>query len=60
MWTVCWVDMDGNDHWDRAENRRDVLEILMENEIDAYDEDVLIFSPDANDCLYSAWDIYNE
>ena len=48
MWTICWSDSHG-DHWERGSAER-LVGIIRSNRIAATDEDVLIFSPDADDC----------
>ena len=57
MYTVCWVDNEERSHWERCENRREVAALLIENRIEN-DEDVLIFTPDAEDFLITAEDIF--
>lgn len=46
MYTVLWTDQHGEDHWDRFETSDDVTWYLKKNDL-LYDEDVLIFYPDA-------------
>ena len=48
MWTICWSDSRG-DHWDRGSAER-LMSIIRSSRIELTDEDVLIFSPDADDC----------
>jgi len=48
MWTICWSDSRG-DHWERGSAER-LMGIIRSYRIETSDEDVLIFSPDADDC----------
>lgn len=56
MYTVCWSDMSG-DHYERCEDRRAVADLLERNGLQD-DEDVLIFAPDADDCLITPEDLF--
>ena len=57
MYTVCWVDNEERSHWEHCESRREVAALLVKNRIEN-DEDVLIFTPDAEDFLITAEDIF--
>lgn len=56
MYTLCWTDANGNDKWDRFEDRRSLMAAIIKNHLED-DEDVLIFGPDADDCLMTVEDI---
>ena len=56
MYTICWTDERG-DHWSRCDSRREVAGQLIKNGIED-DPDVLIFTPEADDCTISAEDIF--
>ncbi len=52
MWTVCWVDDDGNERLDRFNYRDDVLSFFREHIHDDDDkvdflDSSLVFPPDA-------------
>lgn len=57
MYTVCWSDKNGADRWERCENRREVAALLINNCLED-SPDVLIFGPDAEDCLLAPEDIF--
>lgn len=62
MYTVCWTDTDiitgdSIDHWERCADRRSVAALLIEHGIQDAD-DVLIFTPDAEDCITTIEDIF--
>lgn len=56
MYTLCWTDNNGNDKWDRFEDRRSLMAAITKNHLEN-DEDILIFGPDADDCLMTVEDI---
>lgn len=45
MWTLCWIDKNGNDRWDRL-TKDELKEKLKELEDSIGLEDILIFPPD--------------
>ncbi len=47
----------GNDRWDRCESRREVAALLIKQHLEN-DEDVLIFTPEADDCTMLPEDIF--
>lgn len=47
MYTVIWIDNNGNDRWDRFETSEEVNELLDKENI--REEDTWIFSPKADD-----------
>lgn len=53
MWTVCWTDADGRDRWERCFSVEEVI-VIVEN-LD--NDDVLIFSPHAEDCTVAVSDL---
>ena len=57
MYTICWTDNEGLDHWTRAETREEAAQYLTENNL-AGDEDVLVFGPEADDCLMDPDDLF--
>lgn len=57
MYTVCWIDVNGRDRWERCESRREVASLLIKLRLDD-DPDVLIFGPDADDCILTPEDIF--
>lgn len=56
MYTVCWIE-NGEDKWDRCESRIEVVALLLKHGIQD-NEDVLIFTPDADDCTITAEDLF--
>lgn len=56
MYTVCWTE-NGKDCWDRFECRRAVAAFLIEHGLED-DEDVLIFTPEADECTMTTEDIF--
>ena len=56
MYTVCWIE-NGEAKWDRCESRLEVINLLLAHGIQD-DEDVLIFTPDADDCTITAEDLF--
>lgn len=53
MWTVCWTTKEGEDKWDRIEDK-DAMELLVdaiveENSYNGYQmrENILVFPPDS-------------
>lgn len=56
MYTVCWTDSNGNDHYERCENRAEVAKLLYKHGVEN-DPEVLIFGPDADDYLVDAEEI---
>lgn len=58
MYTICWTDAAGNDHYERCQSRVEAAELLRKNGIES-DPEILIFGPDADDCLVDAEDILN-
>lgn len=59
MYTICWTDADGVDHYERCKNRKEVADLLYRNGIE-WDPEILIFGPDADDYLIDAEDILND
>lgn len=57
MYTVCWTDENGNDCWDRCESRREVAALLIKHRLED-DEDVLIFTPEADECTMTTEDVF--
>lgn len=57
MYTVCWKDPGGKDRWDRCDSRREVASLLIKEGLED-NEDVLIFTPDADDCTMSVEDVF--
>lgn len=57
MYTICWTNNEGIDHWTRAETREEAAQYLTENNL-AGDEDVLVFGPEADDCLMDPDDLF--
>lgn len=55
MWTMCWTDAYGNNHWDRFESVEEVLEICQEVGISPDDDDTIIFMPEADECMTSPY-----
>ena len=53
MWTVCWTDSHGDEHFQRCEHQENVMALLIAEQLQE-DEDVLIFSPEADGCIKSA------
>ena len=47
MYTVLWIDTDGNDRWERCESEKEVCELLDREDI--REEDTWIFMPKADD-----------
>ena len=56
MFTMCWTDNNGNDRWDRFEDRRSLIAAIIKNHLED-DEDILIFCPDADECLITVEDV---
>lgn len=56
MYTICWTTDDGEDRWDRESSREEVMEYLRKNELIG-NGDVLIFGPEADDCLVDIEDL---
>ena len=61
MYTVLWTETDENgkmkDRWERCEDRRDVAALLIREHLQD-DEDVMIFSPEAEEYLVSNEDVF--
>ena len=57
MYTVCWIDENNKDRWERCESRSDVIALLMREHLQN-DEDVLIFSPEAEDSTVTCEDLF--
>lgn len=57
MYTVCWTE-NGSDYWDRFDSMEEVAQMLIEHHLED-DEDVLIFSPDAEDYLISIQEAFD-
>ena len=47
MYTVLWIDGNGNDRWERCESREEVNELLEREDI--READTWIFTPRADD-----------
>lgn len=60
MYTVCWTEYDGisayNDKWERCESREEVAALLKKHNL-LDDGDVLIFGPEADNCLLTLEEI---
>lgn len=57
MYTVLWTDSNGKDRWERCEDRAEVVSLLnREHLVD--DDDVTIFTPEADDCTISQEDLF--
>lgn len=57
MYTVLWTDCNGNDRWERCDDRAEVVSLLnREHLVD--DDDITIFTPDADDCTISQEDLF--
>lgn len=52
MWTVCWTD-DNGDRWERCFSVEEVIAIVENLDND----NVLIFSPNAEDCTVAVDDL---
>ncbi len=50
MWTICWASHDFSGGWERFESREDVINFAntLVREADICEEDILIFSPEAD------------
>lgn len=59
MYTMCWVDTNGNDRWDRFSSRKALVDAIIDLQLEE-DEDVLIFSPDAEDARLNISALLNE
>ena len=57
MYTVLWIDGNGNDRWERCESREEVNELLEREDI--REEDTWIFTPKADDFAVTG-DIFGE
>ena len=57
MYTVLWIDSNGNDRWERCESRVEVNELLDREDI--REEDTWIFTPKADDFAVTG-DIFGE
>ena len=61
MYTILWTETDKNgkikDRWERAKDRREVASLLIREGLQD-NEDVMIFSPEAEDYLVSNEDIF--
>ena len=57
MWTVCWTDSHGDEHFQRCEHQENVMALLIAEQLQE-DEDVLIFSPEADGCIKSAKEVF--
>ena len=57
MYTVLWIDTEGNDRWERCESEEEVNELL--NREDIREEDTWIFLPKADDFAVTG-DIFGE
>ena len=53
---MCWTESNGVSKWDRFEDRRSLMAAIVKNGLEN-DEDVLIFSPDADEHLLTVEDI---
>ena len=57
MYTVLWIDAEGNDRWERCESKEEVNELLAQGDI--REEDTWIFHPKADDFAVTG-DIFEE
>ena len=57
MYTVLWIDAEGNDHWERCEFKEEVNELMAREDI--REEDTWIFLPKADDFAVTG-DIFGE
>ena len=57
MYTVLWIDLEGNDRWERCESEEEVNELLDREDI--REEDTWIFMPKADDFAMTG-DIFGE
>ena len=57
MYTVLWIDAEGNDRWERCEFKEEVNELLAREDI--REEDTWIFLPKADDFAVTG-DIFEE
>ena len=57
MYTVLWIDAEGNDRWERCESKEEVNELLAREDI--REEDTWIFHPKADDFAVTG-DIFEE
>ena len=57
MWTVCWTDNHGDEHFQRCEHQENVMALLIAEQLQE-DEDILIFSPAADDCIKSVKEVF--
>ena len=56
MYTICWTDSEIS-CWERCESRREVAALLIKHRLEN-DEDVLIFTPDADECVITAEEVF--
>lgn len=56
MYTVLWTELN-RDYWERCESRREVAALLIEHRLED-NLDVLIFGPDADDCIVDVEDVF--
>lgn len=56
MLTMCWTDSNGNDKWERFEDRRSLMAAIVKNHLEN-EEDILIFGSEADECLMTVEDV---
>lgn len=57
MYTVLWTDSNGQDRWERCEGRGEVVSLLYREHL-VDDDDVTIFTPEADDCTILQEDLF--
>lgn len=58
MYTVCYTNREGHDTFDRCEDRQEVAALLIREGLQDTCDDVLIFTPDAEDYVIDIEDIF--
>lgn len=56
MYTICW-SANAHDHWERCDDRTAVAALLIREGL-RDDADILIFTPEADDCTTTVEDIF--
>ena len=52
MFTLCYVDTHGKEHWDRFGSREALVKFLARHKL-MEDQEVIIFPPSADDMILS-------